>query len=294
MLYMNKNDVSIIIVNFNTKTLLDHCLESIFLQTKGVKFEVIVIDNASIDGSEELVRQKYPEVFWVNSGANLGFGRANNIGAEVACGKYLFLLNSDTILLNDAVSILYHYMESNMQKNKLGALGSYLLDRKGNKNVSYLDFPTPKSEFGYLWSKLCPKQVDDTQSFIDIDSICGADLFISRELFHTVGGFDPQIFMYYEETDLQYRIAKMGLKRRIITGPRIIHLEGGSFKSKGLSLKRFQMSQTSYNYYLRKHYRGFKYLFFKVSLIIVRTTLFITTDWSFKEKCKAYWLVLKG
>ena len=290
---MDRIDVSIIIVNFNTKTLLDHCLESIFLQTKSVEFEVIVIDNASIDGSEKLVRHKYPDVRWINSGANLGFGRANNIGADVACGKYLFLLNSDTILLNDAVSILYHYMESNMQKNKLGAIGSYLLDSNENINVSYLDFPTPISEFRYLWGKLRNQQVGDTQSFVDVDSICGADIFIPRELFHTVGGFDPQIFMYYEETDLQYRIAKMGLKRRIITGPRIIHLEGGSFKSKGLSLKRFQMSQTSYNYYLRKHYRGLKYWLFKASLSIVRTTLFITTDWSFKEKYKAYWLVLK-
>ena len=290
---MDRIDVSIIIVNFNTKTLLDHCLESIFLQTKSVEFEVIVIDNASIDGSEKLVRHKYPNVRWINSGANLGFGRANNIGADVACGKYLFLLNSDTILLNDAVSILYHYMESNMQKNKLGAIGSYLLDSNENINVSYLDFPTPISEFRYLWGKLRNQRVDDTQSFVDVDSICGADIFIPRELFQIVGGFDPRIFMYYEETDLQYRIAKMGLKRRIIDGPRIIHLEGGSFKSKGLSLKRFQMSQTSYNYYLRKHYRGFKYLFFKVFLIIMRTTIFFTTDWSFKEKCKAYWLVLK-
>ena len=147
---MDRIDVSIIIVNFNTKTLLDHCLESIFLQTKSVEFEVIVIDNASIDGSEKLVRHKYPDVRWINSGANLGFGRANNIGADVACGKYLFLLNSDTILLNDAVSILYHYMESNMQKNKLGAIGSYLLDSNENINVSYLDFPTPISEFRYL------------------------------------------------------------------------------------------------------------------------------------------------
>ena len=107
-------------------------------------------------------------------------------------------------------------------------------------------------------------------------------------------GFDPQIFMYYEETDLQYRMAKIGLKRLIIEGPEIVHFEGGSFQQKGLSFNRFMMAQKSYNYFVRKHYRGFRYLCFRCSLILIRLTILFTTKWSWKEKIKAYAMVVRG
>lgn len=291
---MNKIEVSIVIVNFNTKLLLNDCLVSIYECIRNIDFEVIIVDNASVDGSEDFIKQKFPLVRWINSGGNLGFGRANNIGAKYAKGKYLFFLNSDTILLNDAVSMFYDYMESNMQKESIGLIGSYLLDKDGNNNFSYSDFPSPESEFNYLWRKFRQKDYDVSDSNIDVDSISGANMFIPRDLFLKIGGFDSNIFMYYEETDLQYRLAKFGLKRRLIKGPRIIHLEGGSFKSKGLSLSRFIMSQTSYNYYIKKHFKGFKYIYYRMSLIFSRITIFFTTNWSTKEKMKAYFLVLRG
>lgn len=290
---MKSPDVSIVIVNYNTKVLLCDCLDSIFSLTKRIDFEVIVVDNASSDGSETYVRERFPSILWVNSGSNLGFGRANNLGVERAMGKYIFFLNSDTILLNDAVSLFFDYMESNREKESLGVLGAYLLDKNGNVNISCGYFPTPKREFAYLWRKLCHKSIEVSNSDKYVECISGADMFIPRELFLKIGGFDPQIFMYYEETDLQYRLSKIDVNRKVITGPRIIHLEGGSFKSKGLSLNRFRMAQSSYNYYLRKHYCGFKYFTFKLSLLIVRLSLFFTTDWRFKDKCKAYLLVCK-
>lgn len=290
---MKSPDVSIVIVNYNTKVLLCDCLDSIFSLTKRIDFEVIVVDNASSDGSETYVRERFPSILWVNSGSNLGFGRANNLGVERAMGKYIFFLNSDTILLNDAVSLFFDYMESNREKESLGVLGAYLLDKNGNVNISFGYFPTPIREFAYLWRKLCHKSIEVSNSDKYVECISGADMFIPRELFLKIGGFDPQIFMYYEETDLQYRLSKIDVNRKVITGPRIIHLEGGSFKSKGLSLNRFRMAQSSYNYYLRKHYCGFKYFTFKLSLLIVRLSLFFTTDWCFKDKCKAYLLVFK-
>lgn len=290
---MKSPDVSIVIVNYNTKVLLCDCLDSIFSLTKRIDFEVIVVDNASSDGSETYVRERFPSILWVNSGSNLGFGRANNLGVERAMGKYIFFLNSDTILLNDAVSLFFDHMESNREKESLGVLGAYLLDKNGNVNISFGYFPTPIREFAYLWRKLCHKSIEVSNSDKYVECISGADMFIPRELFLKIGGFDPQIFMYYEETDLQYRLSKIDVNRKVITGPRIIHLEGGSFKSKGLSLNRFRMAQSSYNYYLRKHYCGFKYFTFKLSLLIVRLSLFFTTDWCFKDKCKAYLLVFK-
>ena len=151
---MKSPDVSIVIVNYNTKVLLCDCLDSIFSLTKRIDFEVIVVDNASSDGSETYVRERFPSILWVNSGSNLGFGRANNLGVERAMGKYIFFLNSDTILLNDAVSLFFDHMESNREKESLGVLGAYLLDKNGNVNISFGYFPTPISEFVYLWRKI--------------------------------------------------------------------------------------------------------------------------------------------
>ncbi len=288
-----KIDVSIIIVNYNTKQLLANCIQSIYGQTDKIYYEVIVVDNASSDGSEEYIRLQFPNVIWINSRENIGFGRANNLGVSQATGKYLFLLNSDTILKNNAILMFYQYMESYAKIDKIGAIGCWLLDNGDNLNFSCGEFPTPRSEFSYIWKKIV-KRKPMALATKDVDFITGADLFLPKDVFRKMGGFDSNIFMYYEETDLQYRMTKSNLKRRIIMGPQIVHLEGGSFIKKGLSFNRFMMSQTSFNYYIRKHYSGFAYYWFRVSLITIRLLLFITTDWSIKEKLKAYMLVLKG
>lgn len=286
-------DVSIIIVNYNTKQHLVECLATVFEKTKDVAFEVIVVDNASTDGSEEYIKKRFPNIKWINSGENLGFGRANNLGAKYASGKYLFLLNSDTLLLNDAISIFFEYAESHQHK-KIGALGSWLLDKNEKPNNSFGFFPCVANEINYLLGKYHLPTLNDITKEKDVDYITGADLFIEKRLFERLDGFDINIFMYYEETDLQYRIALRGLSRKVIPGPCIIHLDGGSFEDKGLSLKRFLMAQTSYNYYLRKNFHGLNYYFNRVMLCLIRLTLFITTKWTVSEKIKAYYLVLSG
>ncbi len=284
-------DISVIIVNYNTKQLLSNCLATVFEKTKDVVFEVIVVDNASIDGSEEYIKERYPNVKWINSGENLGFGKANNMGAKYAIGKYLFLLNSDTLLLNNAIRIFFDYAESHQQAN-IGALGSWLLDKNKNPNNSFGFFPCAKNEINYLLGKYQLPTKEDTKTEKEVDYIIGADLFIEKRLFDELEGFDKNIFMYYEETDLQCRMAKRGLSRKIIPGPRIIHLEGGSFENKGLSLKRFTMAQTSYNYYLRKNFHGLYYYFNRTMLCFIRLTIFVTTNWTTTEKLNAYKLVL--
>lgn len=286
-------DVSIIIVNYNTKQLLANCLATVFEKTKGVTFEVIVVDNASTDSSEEYIKERYPSVKWINSGENLGFGKANNLGAKSATGKYLFLLNSDTLLLNNAIRIFFDYAESH-QHEGIGTFGSWLLDKNEKPNNAFGFFPCAKNEICYLLGKYQLPSLSDITEEKEVDYITGADLFIEKRLFDKLDGFDKNIFMYYEETDLQYRIAQRGLSRKIIPGPRIIHLEGGSFENKGLSLKRFLMAQTSYNYYLRKNFHGLNYYFNRVMLCLIRLTLFITTKWAVAEKIKAYYLVLSG
>lgn len=291
---MTMKDVSIIIVNYNTRTLLADCIESILCQTYGVSYEIIVVDNASTDDSRSYITEKYTQIKWVDSGGNIGFGRANNLGVKYAQGKYLFLLNSDTILKNNAIKIFHEYMNIHAEKENIGALGCQLYDNQGLANLSYGSFPSVSSEIFYLLNKLYYRKKTIILQAIDVDYITGADIFIPKKIFEKMGGFDPNFFMYYEETDLQYRMAKHGWIRRIITSPHIIHLEGGSFKKKGLSLNRFIISQQSYNYYIRKHYKSWKYIFFRISLILLRLQLFTITNWKWKDKIKAYSIVLKG
>lgn len=285
-------DVSVIIVNYNTCKLLSDCIASIYRHTENVEMEIIVVDNASTDGSEEYIKNKFASVKWINSGGNLGFGKANNLGARYADGKYLFLLNSDTILKNNAIWLFYDYMEKHAKADKIGALGCMLLDSHGNPNLSYGNFPSPKSEVAYLMGKILNKKKQAITGGIDVDSITGADLFMPRDIFMHLHGFDPHFFMYYEETDLQYRMQQMGWIRRVISGPQIVHLEGGSFQKTGLAPKRFAMSQISYNYYIRKHFRGIQYACFRLSLIVIRLTLFFNKGWNFKEKLHSYMLVV--
>ncbi len=287
-------DVSVIIVNYNTCKLLSDCIASIYRHTENVEMEIIVVDNASSDGSERSIKSRFPSVKWINSGGNLGFGKANNLGAKYADGKYLFLLNPDTVLKNNAIWLFYDYMEKHSIVDKIGAVGCMLLDRYENPNLSYGDFPSPKSEVAYLIGKISNEKKQTITCDIDVDFITGADLFMPRDIFMRLCGFDPHFFMYYEETDLQYRMQQKGWKRRVISGPKILHLEGGSFQKMGLSPKRFAMSQTSYNYYIRKHFSRMRYVCFRLSLIVIRLTLFFNKGWSFKEKLHSYMLVVSG
>lgn len=284
-------DVSIIIINYNTRQMLANCLNSLYEFTKEIQFEVIVVDNASKDGSEQYICSKFPQVKWVNSGGNVGFGRANNLGIKYAKGKYLFLLNSDTLLLNNATKAFYNYAESHIGE-RIGVLGCWLYDNEGKPNKSFGEFPTPSSEIRYLFQRFGVSKNLQHAGIKDVDYIIGADMFIRRDVFDDFEGFDPNFFMYYEETDLQYRMAQKGYIRRVIDTPRIVHLEGGSFSNKGLTFNRFIMSQHSYNYYLSKHYLGIKYVIYRIILCVIRIMVLFRLSWTWKERTKGYMCVL--
>lgn len=257
-------DVSIIIVNYNTAGILRDCLESIQKQTSGLDYEVIVVDNASSDGSVEMLKNDFPDVRLIESGGNLGFGRANNLGMERATGKYLFLLNSDTLLVNNAVKAFYERARNLVAAGiRFGALGAILKGRDLTPCHSYGRFITPASELRELTAKylrflkdrsnLHPKPVD---SNLRVDYVTGADMFIPRSVFEATGGFDPDFFMYCEEVDWQKRMQEAGLERMIIDGPEIIHLEGGSNPSKSSiwSPGRLRNLYRSRAIYRRKHF----------------------------------------
>lgn len=245
-------DVSIIIVNYNTCNLLNACLKSVFSMTTKIDYEVIVSDNGSIDNSVPMLKECYPQVRLIDNKSNLGFGAANNRGLAIAQGKYVFYLNSDTILLNNAVKIFFDYWETSDYRDQLGALGCNLLDKDGNVMHSYGYFPTFKSlSMSLIYRnfamtakaflkilkadyKKIKKRVPVEKKIGEVDYITGADLFL---LNNYSALYDERYFLYTEETDLEYQLFLNKKKRLLIDGPLIIHLEGGSDNRHHNSLK---------------------------------------------------------
>ena len=260
--------LSIIIVNYNTKDFLNSCLTSIYEQTKDLVYEVIVSDNGSTDGSLEMLKSEFPQVLVIANGKNLGFGAANNKALDIAKGKYIFYLNSDTILLNNSAKIFFDYFEEH-DDGTLGAIGGMLLDSQKRFIHSGGCFPSLKSELldlvklnigniyltlgTILHFKNMHRNHFAKEEYGDIDFITGADLFLKNNEY---ARFDEDFFLYYEDTYLQYKLNQAGLERRIIAGPQIIHLCGGSVGQGMTIYRKASFSRINYEFsrikFLRK------------------------------------------
>lgn len=289
-------DVSIILVNYNTKELTNNCIKSIIQQTKGISFEIIVVDNASTDGSKEIF-EKTPNITYIYNQTNLGFGNANNIGLTKATGKYIFLLNSDTYLLNNAIYHFWSFAESS--KEDIACIGSILYDSKLNINTSEVEFPTFKrilsaslNKFKFFNSKKTPiKKYKDVCFPQEVEAIIGADIFIKRSIITKLGLFDPKIFMYCEEIDLQRRYADHGYKSVLINTPQIVHLEGQS--SKKFTAKRNIMFTNGIFYYLRKHNNKFHYLLFRICFLILKLPILFNFHYTLIDRLKIIYNLIK-
>lgn len=256
-------DVSIIIVNYNTLELTDKCIKSIIKYTNNLKYEIILVDNASTDGSVEYFKS-IKEITCILAPKNLGFGQANNLGVNKAKGEFVFFLNSDTLLKENSIKKMIDFFRSNEKKLKIGALGCILIDAEGKINGFGNEFPTCKKEIEFYKSKL-PILKYFTQNkfinnysnkhvFFEIDYVIGADLMMKRNIFEKLKGFDKDYFMYYEESDLQKRMRKLNLKALIYTDTKIIHLEDGTGKTiKTYSNQKRKIIHTSKNIYLKKN-----------------------------------------
>lgn len=263
-------DVSVIIVNYNTCELLDNCLEAIRNHTHDVEYEVIVVDNASTDKSRDMIYEKYPWVSFVESDKNLGFGQANNLGFKYSIGRNIFLLNSDTLLIENSIKILSDTLDND---KTIGAVGGILIGKDGQQVHSYGKFPT-------FWGKLLGKKFVitdvDFKENTKVDYITGADLMIPRSVWDKTGGFDPEFFLYYEETDLEKRIASLGYHRVLAPSTKIIHLEGESAKiernSSGKDNWKNIVMFRSMLYYMKKHSR---FLTFKLMKLLLRIKYYI-------------------
>lgn len=286
-------DVSVIIVNYNTKHLLENCLNSLLEKTREIIFEIIVVDNASSDGSSEMMQLKFPLIKLVESKENLGFGKANNLGSKYASGNFLFLLNTDTLLLNNAMKILFDFM-SNESNVDVGACGGNLFNEDLTPNFSYsINFPTLKSIFSYR-SRLPFLQnnenFNNTGEAKDVSIIIGADFFVRKKIYDKIGGFDPSFFMYVEDGELCYRIKR--LNYRIVSVPmaKIIHLQG---KSSSNSFK-LQMEFMGYLIYFKKHYSSLTLKMYKlIEIFFAFLRIIFFTITINKSKIKDYFNLIK-
>lgn len=286
-------DVSIIIVNYNTLKLTSECIDSIIRQTKGVTYEIILVDNHSTDGSREYFLSD-SRIRYIYNKENIGFGAANNIGFKASCGNFLFLLNSDTILLNNAV--LEFFVCMNQLPFEVGCLGTMLVDVNGWPSLSYGKFPTANSSLRHLvFGEVFGIDGHDEQYFnyagtpvevLDVEYITGADIFVRREVAEQFGLFDTAYFLYYEETDMQRRYAKQGIRRCIITSPKIMHIEGGCSKThKKVTLERICLPYESCFRFLRRWSAWYEYMYFKLLFVLIRVPhLLLNTKFSMRDK----------
>lgn len=238
-------DVSVIIVNYNTSNLINDCLETVFEKTEGIEYEVIIVDNNTENLSEAIKYAEDSKVKLLQLPENIGFGRANNEGAKLATGRNLFFLNPDTLLINNAIKILSDFLDTHP---KCGACGGnlYDIDLKPIHSFQHL-LPGIKEIINlFLW-RLPVKFTYGSSDFFNYNEIplkvgyiTGADLMIRRALFTKIKGFDISFFMYFEETNLCYKLKKLGKSIYSVPEAMIIHLEGQTFVSHEKLLKREQ------------------------------------------------------
>jgi GT2 family glycosyltransferase len=253
-------DLSVIIVNWNTKEMLRDCLASLPAATEGLEIETLVVDNASHDGSPEMIIQEFPEVRLIESGGNLGFSRGNNLALQQAAGDAVLLLNPDTVCPPVSLARLIRFMNG---KENVGAVGPRLVDSDGQPTISGGFFPRTRYHWlGFLdprrlWLRgslsqrivFIPQRHEASRK---VEYVMGACFLMPRSALDRVGMLDERFFMYFEETDWCYRAHQAGFDIWFCAETEITHLEGkAAAKASRFSLEQFQKS---YRQFVIKHY----------------------------------------
>ncbi|MDQ5984342.1 MAG: N-acetylglucosaminyl-diphospho-decaprenol L-rhamnosyltransferase [Syntrophus sp. SKADARSKE-3] len=269
-------DISVIIVNWNTRDLLKDCLSSVFRTLTNAAFEVIVVDNGSSDGSVEMVRESFPSVRLIANADNRGFGAANNQALRVMNGRYALLLNSDTVITDQAALRLFSFMETHPE---VAMACGQLLNRDGSKQHSFASFPnlitittnTPLLE--WLFPRRYPSKRYDYAEPREVDSPIGACLMVRKVAMDQVGIFDERYFFFFEETDWAFAMRRAGWMVYYVPGVFIYHFQGQSIGANVQS--RIEFYRSRYQYF--KKWKSRPYCVLVMMIIIVR----LTCNWFF-------------
>jgi GT2 family glycosyltransferase len=265
----NGIDISVIIVNWNTKDLLRNCLKSVYKTVPNLALEIIVVDNASSDGSVSMLEEEFPSVITIVNKENIGFGAANNQALAMMKGKYALLLNSDAVLTSEAVNKLWNFCEAN---EKAGIVGGQLLNADESKQNSIASFPSlltlavNNSLLEYLFPHIYPSKRYRHASPIEVDSVIGACMMIRKKALDETGFFDERYFFFFEETDLARTMWRRGWKVYHVPDAFIYHLQGQSVGHTTRSRIEFYWSRYQY---LRK-WNTTSYFYLAKSIIFIR------------------------
>ena len=254
-------DISIIIINYNVKEFLLNLLASIGKSVKNISTEIIIVDNASDDGSVEILREKFPNIKLIANKENVGFGVANNQALESAKGKYFLLINPDAIVKEDTLKKMLEFFDKTPQ---VGIAGCKVLNPDGSlKFACRRSFPGPWTSFTKIMglSKLFPKSrlfarynltyLDENQTY-EVDAISGAFMMMRKEVYEQIGGFDKQFFMYGEDLDWCWRCKESGYKVWYYPKTTIVHYKGES--SRKTPFKMLKAFHDAMWIFYKKHY----------------------------------------
>ncbi len=279
-------DVSVIIVNYNVRDFLNQSLVSLQKSLKGLRSEIFVIDNASDDGSTEMVRQRFPRIQLIANSINLGFAKANNIALKKACGKFILLINPDTIVQEDTIRVMIEFLKNHPEA---GLAGCKILNPDGSfQPACRRGFPTPWVAFTRIFglSKLFPKTklfgkynltYLDTEETYPVDAVSGSFMMVRKETLEQVGGLDESYFMYGEDLDWCYRIRKAGWQIFYIHSTQIIHYKGESTRRS--SLDDVRTFYDAMHLFVEKHFQSSRFfkIVLRLSIGIVSFAAFITS-----------------
>jgi len=254
--------LSIILVNWNTADLTKDALLSVYKETSGFDFEVIIVDNNSGDGSVEMIKKEFPQVILIENKDNLGFGKANNQALKIAQGDYLMFLNTDVVVLDGALNKLVNYLDQN---EDVMMVGPRLLNRDLTfQHACRRMLPNPVNSFFHLFgltkifknSKIVnqyKRYSADPEITGPTEALSGAAMMFRRQVYSAIGGFDETFFMYGEDLDFCKRVLDKGWKIVYVSDAKIIHFGGqSSGKRKVKSLVNFY--EAMWLYY-KKHFK---------------------------------------
>lgn len=239
-------DVAIIIINYNTKDYVADCIKSLVIHTSGLNYEILIIDNNSSDEFDNEFISNYSNLRYMKLGRNYGFSKAVNRGISNTDSKYIFLMNPDTLLVNNSCKYFYDYMELPEAVN-VWCCGGILLDEKLRIRKSYGEYPTINQifleQFGLnkLRSIIQLNNIDDLKQVsddgVEVPFIIGADMFIRRESIEKIGCFNEAFFLNYEEAEISVRANNAGYRSIILPKAKIIHYGSKSFPDKNTYLQ---------------------------------------------------------